>query len=87
MAKRKAAAVSMEETLFEAAKKRAEELGFPTFSAYAVQLLRNDLRARGDMSIVAEARQDEAPAPAAAVAQPIDYRDLIKPKTKKGKSK
>lgn len=85
MAKRKAAAVSMEEALFEAAKKRAEELGFPTFSAYAVQLLRNDLRARGDLSIVAEARQDDEPAPIAPAPKAVDYRDLIKPK--KGKAK
>lgn len=51
MAQRKAAAVSMEEALFERAKKRAERLGMSTFSAYVVQLIRKDLAERGALSI------------------------------------
>lgn len=51
MAQRKAAAVSMEERLFEAAKERAQALGLSTFSAYVVQLIRADLAARGEMTL------------------------------------
>jgi hypothetical protein len=51
MAKRKAAAVSMEEELFESAKARAERLGLSTFSAYVVQLIRQDLMQRGQLNI------------------------------------
>jgi hypothetical protein len=59
MSQRKAAAVSMENDLFKRAKKRAADLGFPTFSAYMVQLLRADLIARGELNI----REETGPAP------------------------
>ncbi len=54
MINRKAAAVSMETDLYDRAKKRAAALGFPTFSAYMVQLLRADLIRRGELSVQEE---------------------------------
>ena len=51
MPKRKAAAVSMEEGLHEESLKRAHALGFSTFSAYVVQLIRADLAQRGEMTL------------------------------------
>lgn len=53
MAKRKAAAVSMDPDFEAQAKERARALGFSTFSAYVNQLIRRDLMERGSM-IVAE---------------------------------
>lgn len=49
MSQRKAAAVSMEEALAERAKERAKALGFSTFSAYVVKLIRDDLVSRGEL--------------------------------------
>lgn len=51
MAKRKAAAVSMEQVLADQAVARAKALGFSTFSAYVVQLIRQDLVNRGVMTL------------------------------------
>ncbi len=51
MINRKAAAVSMESELFEKAKERSQNLGFPTFSSYVVQLIRADLMKRGELQI------------------------------------
>jgi hypothetical protein len=51
---RKPAAVSMTAQLYEQAKARAHELGFPTFSAYVCQLIRSDIHHGGQMSIVQE---------------------------------
>lgn len=51
MAQRKAAAVSMEQALADKAKERAHALGFSTFSAYVVQLIRQDLMQRGEMTL------------------------------------
>lgn len=62
MTSRKAAAVSMEPELFQRAKLRATKLGFPTFSAYMVQLLRADLIKRGEIS-VQEDESTDVPAP------------------------
>lgn len=62
MIHRKAAAVSMEPDLFQRAKKRSKELGFPTFSAYMVQLLRADLIRRGDMTLMEEPPKAQASA-------------------------
>ena len=74
MSQRKAAAVSMENDLFQRAKKRAADLGFPTFSAYMVQLLRADLIARGELSI----REDAQPAPVPP------REDVVYPSAKRG---
>lgn len=63
MINRKAAAVSMETELYDRAKKRAVALGFPTFSAYMVQLLRADLIKRGELTL------QEEPAPPAPVTE------------------
>lgn len=41
----------MEPELFDRAKKRASKLGFSTFSAYMVQLLRADLIKRGELTL------------------------------------
>lgn len=62
MINRKAAAVSMEPELFERAKKRARQLGFPTFSAYMTQLLRADLIRRGELSVLEEQADQTSPA-------------------------
>lgn len=61
MPRRKAAAVSMEESLADQAKERAHALGFSTFSAYVVQLIRKDLQQRGMMTLE-EFPPSEAPA-------------------------
>lgn len=45
----------MEKTMFDKAKQRARALGFSTFSAYMVQLLRDDLQRRGELRV----REDE----------------------------
>lgn len=41
----------MEESLANQAKERAHALGFSTFSAYVVQLIRKDLQSRGMMTL------------------------------------
>jgi hypothetical protein len=51
---RKPAAVSMDPALFELAKVRALDLGFPTFSAYVCQLIRRDIAQGGGMNLVQE---------------------------------
>lgn len=50
----------MEETLNKQALERARALGFSTFSAYVVQLIRNDLIQRGDMRLHETPAADEA---------------------------
>jgi hypothetical protein len=72
---RKAAAVSMESALAEKAKERAHALGFSTFSAYVVQLIRQDLIDRGEMTL------KEAPA-----AEPLPDRREVEYKAEKKKS-
>lgn len=57
MSQRKAAAVSMEEALAERAKERAKALGFSTFSAYVVKLIRDDIASRGDLVMREEPAQ------------------------------
>ena len=49
---RKPAAVSMDPDLFERAKARALNLGFPTFSAYVSQLIRRDIIGGGEMTVM-----------------------------------
>lgn len=71
--------------MFDDAKARAHALGFPTFSAYVVQLLREDLRSRGSLVL----REDESAPPALQPPQKVNYRDKIakkNPKPKKSKS-
>ena len=51
MAQRKAAAVSMDPEQHEKAVARAKDLGFATFSGYVVALIRNDLIARGELTM------------------------------------
>lgn len=71
MTTRKPAAVSMDPELYEKAKARAKSLGFATWSAYVVQLIRNDIASGGGMSIVEESPRKSAecvPLPAAAVS-------------------
>jgi hypothetical protein len=81
MAQRKAAAVSMEEALAEKAKERAKALGFSTFSAYVVQLIRSDLVSRGEMTL------QEMP-PSLPTPQPIPgAEDYPKPPRKPRKPK
>lgn len=41
----------METALADKAKRRAKALGFSTFSAYVVQLIRSDLVSRGEMTV------------------------------------
>ena len=53
--RRKPAAVSLEVDLYERSRVRARSLGFPTWSAYIVQLIRNDLASGGGMNIVQDA--------------------------------
>jgi hypothetical protein len=77
MSQRKAAAVSMENDLFTRAKKRASDLGFPTFSAYMVQLLRADLIARGELNI----REEGSPA-AIPQRRDVTYSKKTPPKNK-----
>ena len=60
MSQRKAAAVSMEEALADRAKERAKALGFSTFSAYVVQLIREDLVSRGSLVMREEPVQYQA---------------------------
>jgi hypothetical protein len=81
MAERKAAAVSMDPVMFDEAKSRATALGFPTFSAYVVQLLRDDLRRRGAMTL----QEDAEIAPVVKTNRKANYRETIKTKAKKGK--
>lgn len=50
-ADRKAAAVSINIDLYERSKARAKSLGFTTWSAYVVQLIRADLSAGGGLSV------------------------------------
>jgi hypothetical protein len=78
MAERKAAAVSMDPAMFDQAKSRANALGFPTFSAYVVQLLRDDLRRRGSMTL----EEDVAPVKEAKAKRKINYREGLN-RTKK----
>lgn len=61
MAKRKAAAVSMDPLMFDEAKARAHSLGFSTFSAYIVQLVRQDLRERGAVIVHEDAHPSDPP--------------------------
>lgn len=51
MAQRKAAAVSMDPEQHNRAVQRAKDLGFATFSAYVVALIRNDLIERGELTM------------------------------------
>ena len=51
---RKPAAVSMDPQMFEDAKARSKRLGFPTFSAYIVQLIRADLASGGSGMLIEE---------------------------------
>lgn len=76
MINRKAAAVSMEPELFERAKKRARQLGFPTFSAYMTQLLRADLIKRGELSVL----EDKVESPPVNEARREVSYDEAKPK-------
>lgn len=41
----------MEQSLADQAKDRAHALGFSTFSAYVVQLIRQDLMQRGEIKL------------------------------------
>ena len=70
----------MDPSMFDEAKSRATALGFPTFSAYVVQLLRDDLRRRGSMTL----QEDQSP-PAVVVPtnKKVNYREKLKVKTKK----
>lgn len=52
---RKPAAVSMDPELYDRAKKRARDLGFATFSAYVVQLIRADIIGGGAIAVHEEA--------------------------------
>lgn len=53
----------MEEALAEKAKERAKALGFSTFSAYVVQLIRSDLVNRGEMTLQEMPASEPVPAP------------------------
>ena len=44
----------MDPEMHEAAKARAKRLGFPTFSAYVVQLIRRDLASGGSGILIEE---------------------------------
>lgn len=54
MTTRKPAAVSMDPELHERAKARARALGYATFSAYVVQLIRADIAGGGGHNVVTE---------------------------------
>lgn len=69
----------MDPSMFEEAKERAHALGFPTFSAYVVQLLREDLRKRGVITI----QETNEPPPVVATNRKVNYRDKIKVTKKK----
>lgn len=53
----------METALADKAKKRAKALGFSTFSAYVVQLIRSDLINRGEMSVQEMTAEPSEPLP------------------------
>jgi len=52
----------MDPLMFEEAKARAHSLGFSTFSAYVVQLVRDDLRERGALIVHEDVQHPDAPA-------------------------
>lgn len=70
-ADRKAAAVSINLDLYERSKARAKALGFTTWSAYVVQLIRSDLQSGGTLSVHEE--------PAVYAAKKPDRNDALSP--------
>lgn len=60
----------MELALADKAKKRAKALGFSTFSSYVVQLIRNDIINRGEMSVQEMPASEAVPSPLSAVEYP-----------------
>lgn len=85
MAQRKAAAVSMEPAMYERAAERAKSLGFSTFSAYVVQLLRADLRERGELTLKEEAAETTPP-PKTRPAKKVDYAEQVRAAKKRAKA-
>jgi len=84
MAQRKAAAVSMDPAMYERAAERAKSLGFSTFSAYVVQLLRADLRERGELTLKEEA--ETTPPPKTRPANKVDYAEQVRAAKKRAKA-
>lgn len=84
MAQRKAAAVSMDPAMYERAAERAKSLGFSTFSAYVVQLLRADLRERGELTLKEEA--ETTPPPKTRPAKKVDYAEQVRAAKKRAKA-
>lgn len=71
----------MEEALAEKAKQRAKALGFSTFSAYVVQLIRSDLVNRGEMTLQEMPPTEPAPQPIPGADEyPKPPRNPRKPK-------
>lgn len=71
----------MDQTLAEKAKRRAEALGFSTFSAYVVQLIRSDLVSRGDITVQEMPASEPAPVPVPGAGDyPKPARKPRKPK-------
>ncbi len=74
----------MDPEMFEAAKERAQALGFSTFSSYVVQLLRADLTQRGRMVLEENSATTDFAA-AVPPSKPANYREKL-PRAKKPKS-
>ena len=69
MSARKNAAVSILDELYERSRARAKSLGFTTWSAYVVQLIRADLAAGGGISVREDTRTEPLPPGRAVVYQ------------------
>lgn len=67
MSARKNAAVSILDELYERSRTRAKSLGFTTWSAYVVQLIRADLATRGGLSVAEDSASAEPLPPRQAV--------------------
>ena len=74
----------MEQVLADQAVERAKALGFPTFSAYVVQLIRQDLVNRGVITLQ-EMPGAQIQAPQQTIPPPsrVIYPAAEKPRTKK----
>lgn len=75
----------MDPAMYERAAERAKSLGFSTFSAYVVQLLRADLRERGELTLKEEAAETTPP-PKARPVKKVDYAEQVKAAKKRAKA-